>query len=122
MFSWDIALMTAQQQDLLPPKRYITKEVVAIHLKGHDWDNHEASIQALLQTSPSSTTLTVTPMYAGKMDPDPWVDLSTLTKNDFENPGGWPMNRPPLRQYINTIGTCFRLMHNTANNNNNVIG
>ena len=104
--------MTLQQQDLLPPLRYTSDNVIAVHLRGSDFDKHEASIQALLQTSPTSKATSRMPKYGVSIDPDPWVDLDHMTKNVFLNSDDWTQNRPPLREYINTIGTCFRLTSN----------
>ncbi len=104
--------MTLQQQDLLPPLRYISEDVLAVHLQGRDFEKHEASIQALLKTTPRSIANMRAPQYGESFDPDPWVDLPHMTKNEFLKSGDWTQNKPPLREYINTIGTCFRLTSN----------
>ena len=104
--------MTLQQQDLLPPLRYLSEDILAVHLKGFDFEKHEASIQALLKTTPRSIANMRAPQYGESFDPDPWVDLPHMTKNEFLNSDDWRQNKPPLREYINTIGTCFRLTSN----------
>ena len=41
MNAWDIALMTLMQRDMLPPLRYVSEDILAIHLKHNDWNTHE---------------------------------------------------------------------------------
>ena len=114
MNAWDIALMTLMQRDMLPPLRYVSENILAIHLKHNDWNTHEASIDALLKSSPSSKIRKMTPAYGGKFSATSYIDLSNLLRNDFENPGGWTKNRQPLREYVLTISSCFRMIYDAT--------
>ena len=94
---------------LLPPLRYTSDNVIAVHLRGSDFDK-QARFKPCCRLHPLKSDKP-TPIWS-EYRSNPWVDLTVWQRTYSQNSDDWTQNRPPLREYINTIGTCFRLTSN----------